>query len=188
MVSITQSKTDIQDKDYWSTPIEIYQGALAYFKDKKLLPYGVEYGLDVCASKHNTRNEVYISEQENALNVSWISRLYGGDIAWCNPPYSRGMKEQFIEKAITESALGLHTIMLLPNDTSTQWFSRCIKSALAVAFVCNGRIGFIHNGTGERANDNNAGSILVLFGPRNSNIARTFYVTKTKLEELGNAR
>lgn len=199
------SHTATQDKDYWATPNEIYRGALAYFLSKGLLPLGAEYCFDVCASKHNTKHSVFFSEQEDALTQNWAfvastNKIIanGGSIddatmaehphnlvAWCNPPYSRGSKELFIDKAIQEAKYGLFTIMLLPNDTSAKWFSTCVKNAKAVAFICDGRIGFINNATGERVNGNNAGSILVLFGARDSKVARTLYVTKQRLEDLG---
>lgn len=78
--------------------------------------------------------------------------------------------------------------MLLPADTSTAWFSECVRHAKAVAFICNGRISFINNSTGERSDGNNTGSVLVLFAKRDKGqkVARTLYVTRSKLEELGN--
>lgn len=188
MVAVNvNSHTATQDKDYWATPNEIYRGALAYFISKGLLPKGAEYCVDVCASKHNTKHQTFISEKENSLMVNWGKYVYlNSCVAWCNPPYSRGSKEQFIDKAIYQGEPRLYTIMLLPNDTSAKWFSTCVKNAKAVAFICDGRIGFINNATGERVNGNNAGSILVLFGKQEGKVARTLYVTKQRLEELGN--
>lgn len=200
------SNTDKQDKDYWATPSEIYRGALAYFHRKGLLPTEAEYCFDVCANKHNTKHPKFFSEQDDALLQNWsfvasvtkhIGNGKGGIdditqiasptnlVAWCNPPYSRGSKEQFIAKAITEAESGLFTIMLLPNDTSAKWFSTCVKNAIAISFICDGRIGFINNATGERVNGNNAGSILVLFGKEKGSVARTLYVTKQRLESFG---
>lgn len=180
------SNTDLVDKDSWATPTEIVSGALAYFKMKGLIAERKAYGLDVCASKRNTKFEQYITESENALDVEWSERLDPTtQVAWCNPPYSRGMKEAFIEKAVKAVADGVETVMLLPNDTSAQWFAKCVKNAKAIAIICNGRISFVNNQTGEKTAGNNAGSILVLFGERTHNVASTYYVTKHRLEELG---
>lgn len=180
------SNTDLADKDSWATPTEIVNGALAYFKTKGLIAKGKEYGLDVCASKRNAKFDTFITEKENALDIHWCVRLLPAtQVAWCNPPYSRGMKEAFIEKAVKEVADGVETIMLLPNDTSAQWFSKCVKKAKAIAIICDGRISFVNNQTGEKTAGNNAGSILVLFGERTSKVASTYYVTKHRLEELG---
>lgn len=189
MVAVNvNSHTAVQDKDYWATPDGIVKGSLEYFKWKGFIPSHATIGLDVCASKHNTKHPTnFITEKEDSLSVRWKDRLpLDSCVAWCNPPYSRGSKELFIAKAIQEAHIGVETIMLLPNDTSAKWFSACVKNAKAVAFICDGRIGFINNATGERVNGNNAGSILVLFGARESKVARTLYVTKQRLEELGN--
>lgn len=189
MVAVNvNSHTATQDKDYWATPDEIVKGSLEYFLQKGLPPSHATIGLDVCASKHNTKHPTnFITEKEDCLSVRWKDRLpLDSCVAWCNPPYSRGSKELFIEKAIQGAYIGVETIMLLPNDTSAKWFSICVKNAKAVAFICDGRIGFINNATGERVNGNNAGSILALFGARESKVARTLYVTKQRLEELGN--
>lgn len=181
------SHTATQDKDYWATPDEIVKGSLAYFKQKSLVGVWKEYFIDVCASKHNAKCQFYLTEQDNSLLCNWFEFMdTTNQVAWCNPPYSRGLKEQFIAKAIEQVKFGVETIMLLPNDTSAKWFSTCVKNAKAVAFICDGRIGFINNATGERVNGNNAGSILVLFAKKDSDhVARTIYITRRKLEELG---
>ena len=195
MVAIkNNSKTAVEDRDYWATPNEIYRGALRYFVSKGVLSTTALYVGDVCASKNNTKHERYYSEEDNSLYHDWVefaAELHSNGVLWCNPPYSRGSKEKFIEKAIhfaedtpfTDCGL----IMLLPSDTSAKWFSDCVKHAKAVAFICNGRISFINNKTNLKVHGNNAGSILVLFAPRDEKqkVARTFYVTKQKLEELG---
>jgi phage N-6-adenine-methyltransferase len=190
----TNSKTAQEDKDFWATPTEIYRGALAYFVQKGLLDPQSAYVGDVCASKHNAKHERYFTEEQDALIQDWIefatdARCNG--VLWCNPPYSRGQKKKFIAKGIhfAENTKfdGAGVIMLLPADTSAAWFSECVKHAKAIAFICNGRISFINNSTGERSDGNNSGSVLVLFAKRDDNqkVARTMYVTRSKLEELG---
>lgn len=188
------SNTAIEDRDYWATPNEIYHGALAYFVSKGVLEPTSAYVGDVCANQHNTKHKRYFSEEDNALYHDWVefaTELRSNGVLWCNPPYSRGSKELFIEKAIHLAENVTHpncgVIMLLPADTSAKWFSDCVKHAKAVAFICNGRISFINNKTGLKVHGNNAGSILVLFVPRDKGqkVARTFYVTKQRLEELG---
>lgn len=189
-MSIVNSKTDPNDKDYWATPSEIVAGALKYFQSKSLIGAWKEYALDVCASKHNYKCPCFLTEQDNALECKWFEFMNTTqNVAWCNPPYSRGMKEEFIAKAIEQAEWGVETIMLLPNDTSAKWFSTCVKQAKAIAFICDGRISFINNATGERVNGNSAGSILVLFGKKEQGkVARTLFVTKQKLETLGGKR
>lgn len=191
IASNINSKTDPEDRDYWATPNEIYNGAIRYFVSKGLLSPESLYVGDVCASKHNTKHERFFSEDDNALEQDWAKFQFSQracGVLWCNPPYSRGKKEEFILKATMEAKRGVNTIMLLPADTSAKWFSDCVKNAKVVAFICNGRISFINNKTGVKVHGNNAGSVLVLFGERETKVARTLYVTKNKLEELGNDR
>lgn len=182
-----KSETTLVDKDSWATPTEIVNGALAYFQSRGFIDPHKKYGLDVCASEKNKKARSFYSEDEDALEAEWHTRMFTDtEVAWCNPPYSRGMKEAFINKAHEQAEFGVETIMLLPNDTSAQWFSMCVNKASLIVFICNGRISFVHNETGEKVAGNNAGSILALFGKRNVQLARTLYVTKRALEELGN--
>ena len=194
MNAIRGSKTAPEDKDFWATPNEIYNGALKYFVQKGLLDPQSVYVGDVCASKHNTKHERYFTEEQDAIVQDWIEfacQDRSNGVLWCNPPDSRKQKERFIAKGIhfaeNVKSEGAGVIMLLPADTSTAWFSECVRHAKAVAFICNGRISFINNSTGERADGNNAGSVLVLFAKREEGqrVARTLYVTRSKLEELG---
>ena len=194
MNSIRGSKTAPEDKDFWATPNEIYNGALKYFVQKGLLDPQSVYVGDVCASKHNTKHTRFFTEEQDSLQQDWIkfvSAVRCNGVLWCNPPYSRKQKERFIAKGIhfAENVKfdGAGVIMLLPADTSTAWFSECVKHAKAVAFICNGRISFINNSTGERTDGNNTGSVLVLFAKRDKDqkVVRTLYVTRSKLEELG---
>ena len=189
-----KSKTAPEDKDFWATPNELYNGALTYFVQKGLLSPQSVYVGDVCASKHNTKHKRFFTEEQDALIQDWIEFAWQercNGVLWCNPPYSRKQKERFIAKGIhfgeNVKSEGAGVIMLLPADTSTAWFSECVKHAKAVAFICNGRISFINNSTGERSDGNNTGSVLVLFAKREEGqkVARTLYVTRSKLEELG---
>lgn len=187
-----KSKTKKEDRDLWATPNEIYNGALRYFVAKRLLSPEALYVGDVCASKHNAKHECFWSEADDALSQDWVNfatSKRANAVLWCNPPYSRGSKEQFIAKAIDFAErikLPGAVIMLLPNDTSAKWFSEVVKNAKAVVFICNGRINFINNATGERGGGNNAGSILALFARKEvDTIAKTLYVTRERLEKTG---
>ena len=176
-----QSNTHISDKDLWATPEYVVNGALTYFKQEGLLPETAVYIADACATKENTKHDNFFTEADNALVQSWSK--FGEGVVWCNPPYSRGKKIAFIEKAIQESN---DTIMILPSDTSTDWFKVCVEHAKAIAFICGGRISFLHNATGTKGRGNDAGSILVLFGKKDpTELAKTLYITREKLNELG---
>ena len=63
----------------------------------------------------------------SGLDADWAKSVesQGGGSVWCHPPYSRkgGPISRWVEKAISESEKGVVSCMLLPADTSTDWFS-----------------------------------------------------------------
>jgi hypothetical protein len=73
-----------------------------------------------------------------------------------NPPYSRGLKDAFVKKAIEEARKGVVCVLLLPVSTSTKLFHEYIKpNAREIRFL-KGRLGFIGiNTKGEYVNWHN---------------------------------
>lgn len=69
--------------------------------------------------------------EKDALQVEWANRTY------VNPPYSNPLP--WVLKAIEESRKGKTIVMLLPVDTSTQWYAKLIE-AKAHIFWHNGRL------------------------------------------------
>jgi hypothetical protein len=69
------------------------------------------------------------------LEVEWADRTF------CNPPYSRKEKEEFIRKALKESLKGKLAVMLIPASTSTKIFHDLIKVYAKVEFI-RGRLNF----------------------------------------------
>lgn len=65
-----------------------------------------------------------------------------GERNFVNPPYSRGLKDVFVKKAIEQSSKGKLCVLLLPVSTSTVLFHDYIKpNAKEIRFV-RGRIAF----------------------------------------------
>ena len=75
-------------------------------------------------------------------------------VCFINPPYSRKLKEAFVNRAIIESKKGKICVMLLPVSTSTKLFHDVIKpNAKEIRFV-KGRIKFIGvNTKGEKVDN-----------------------------------
>lgn len=63
----------------------------------------------------------------DGLHIGW------NDLNYVNPPYSQ--KEVWIRKAIHESERGKKVILLLPVDTTTDWFLRLDKAASNIRFL-----------------------------------------------------
>ena len=72
--------------------------------------------------------------------------------------------------------------ILLPSDTSTEWFSRCVECADSIIFATGkgARINFEHNDPdlrGKKSNGNVKGSVLVVLQkilPKT--VQQTYYV------------
>ena len=84
----------------------------------------------------------------DGLSIEWGKRNF------INPPYSRKLKEAFINKAFEESKKGKLCVMLLPVSTSTKIFHEIIKpNAKEIRFL-RGRINFEGiNSKGEKVSD-----------------------------------
>ena len=139
------STTPKENKDNWSTPIEIFN----------TLNLGFDFDCDVAADDKNHKVDLcYFTEEDNALEQEWM------DCNWCNPPYSD--IQPWVNKAAEESNKGRTTVMLIPSDTSTDWFNTCWDTASDIWFV-HGRISFISSLTGKPVSGNNKGSMVVVW-------------------------
>ncbi|MEX0495971.1 phage N-6-adenine-methyltransferase [Raoultella terrigena] len=108
------SKTPKNERDYWQTPIEIFNALDREFG----------FWLDAAASESNALCAHYLTELDDSLNSEWTSC---GAI-WCNPPYSD--IGPWVEKAAEQSrAQSQAVVMLLPADISTGWFISAMQSA-----------------------------------------------------------
>lgn len=121
---------NLDHKDDWATPPEFYEKLNKRF----------HFDFDPCPYQHDIT--VW-----DGLYTSWGERNY------INPPYSRELKEGFIEKAYCESLFKDNIcVMLLPVSTSTNIFHRLIKPYSEIEFI-KGRIPFIGiNSKGEYVN------------------------------------
>lgn len=122
---------NIEHVDDWATP--------DYFYEKLNEEFGFDF--DPCPLLHDLR-------EWDGLDVNW------GKVNFVNPPYSRKLKEAFVEKAISESKKGKICVCLLPVSTSTKLFhEHVLPNASEIRFV-KGRIKFVGVNTfGEKVRD-----------------------------------
>ncbi|WP_392559329.1 phage N-6-adenine-methyltransferase [Orbus mooreae] len=146
------SKTNSDIKDLWQTPVEVYEFLNARFS----------FVCDVAASDHNHLHLNYLTESYNSLINGW-SHLKGGYV-FCNPPYSKILP--WVKKAKEASDQGVGTVMLLPVDTSVEWFKTLKNTASEICFITGGRISFVRSDTKKKVNGNNKGSLYAVFNPR----------------------
>lgn len=102
----------------WYTPVEYLEAARAVMD-------GIDLDPASCAEANKTvQAGRYYTQEENGLLHPWSGRV------WCNPPYTQTRPGQssvkaWVEKLVASYRMGLvsEAVCLVPNDTSTQWFS-----------------------------------------------------------------
>lgn len=137
---------NLEHSDNWATPKYFYDALDAEF----------HFDFDPCPL-----NTGEITPDKDGLKIPWGKRNF------INPPYSRGLKEAFVKKAIDVSLDGRLCVMLLPVSTSTKLFHDYIKIfAKEIRFV-RGRIRFLGTNTKGEYVTNKApmhDSMIVVFG------------------------
>lgn len=95
----------------WGTPQKFFDRLNQVFR----------FTLDPCADENNHKCDKFYTVQDDGLSQNW-----GGQVVFCNPPYSRRTKdnpgqEDWIEKCCSESENNKITaVMLIPARTDTR--------------------------------------------------------------------
>ena len=137
----------------WETPWNFF----------KRLDDEFHFTLDVCASETNAKCSKYFTVADDGLSRKW-----GGQICWMNPPYGREMPK-WIRKAYDESLSGSVVVCLIPSRTDTKVWHECCMKAAEIRFV-KGRIKF-----GDGANSAPFPSAVVIFDGSKSGTKVTGY-------------
>lgn len=91
------------------------------------------FTLDPAATAENAKCPKFYTKEDDGLSKNW-----GGEIVWCNPPYGREIGK-WVRKGYEESK-DAAVVMLLPARTDTTWFhDYCMKGR--ITFV-RGRLKF----------------------------------------------
>ena len=126
--------------DQWSTPQAFFDKLNAEFS----------FTLDVCASEENHKCATWYSKEIDGLSRDW-----GGEVAWMNPPYGREIKA-WVKKAYESNTL---VVGLLPARTDTAWFWDYVHGKAEIRFI-RGRIKF-----GGQKNSAPFPSMIVIWRP-----------------------
>lgn len=124
-------------KDDWETPDDLFS----------LYDGNFHFVLDAAANADNHKCDRWYGPDgvhSDALAVNWP--LEEGNI-WLNPPYSRGLQSQFVERALSQCYLqgdrsNHHVVCLLPARTDTKLFHDVILASGAKVEFLRGRIKF----------------------------------------------
>lgn len=109
----------------WYTPPEIAEAARDVMGEIDLDPASCDLANTVIRAKK------YYTLQDDGLKLKWYGRV------WLNPPYSRGVVDKFISKAISDYLSGniSECIVLVNNATDARWFQGLAKAASAMCFL-----------------------------------------------------
>jgi site-specific DNA-methyltransferase (adenine-specific) len=119
----------------WETPRDLY----------KILDLEFKFDFDPCPLYHDLT-------KWDGLTIDW------GKSNFVNPPYSRKIKEAFINKAVIEAAKGKTVVLLLPVSTSTKIFhDKILPNKKDIRFI-RGRLKF----SGLKVNFKKDNMIVVL--------------------------
>lgn len=132
--------------DQWATPQDFYDELNKEFS----------FTLDPCADEYNHKCEKYYTKEQNGLLQDW-----GGNVVFCNPPYSRKDTGIWTKKCYDEAQKPNTTVVLLiPARTDRKSFHEYIYGKAEIRFI-KGRLKF-GDGT-ERAP---FPSMLCIFGEK----------------------
>jgi site-specific DNA-methyltransferase (adenine-specific) len=123
-IELSKSKGCLQ-KDLWATPEEIFEALNDEFN----------FTLDPCCTKETNKCDYYFTPDHNGLKQTWE-----GERVFCNPPYSRGNIDKWMEKCCNESSHAL-VVALIPVSSSAKWWHRWVLNRAEIRFY-RGRIKF----------------------------------------------
>ena len=164
MADYRGSTTPEATRDMTQTPLYLFRA----------LDLEFNFSLDAAALPETALCEKYLTPDIDALSVDWgdfIIPSVRSPWVWLNPPYSD--IGPWVEKAIEQQWRGIGTVMLVPQDTSTEWYPG--ERASEVRHITgyhdengkwhNGRVSFINKATGKEMKGNPKGSTLIIFAP-----------------------
>ena len=120
-------------RDDWETQKALFDELNAKF----------HFTLDPCSSDENAKCPKHYTLLNDGLTKDW-----GGEVVFCNPPYSkRANQDAWVKKCYLESLKPQTTVVaLLPARTDTARFHEWIKPKAKEIIFIRGRLNFELNG------------------------------------------
>lgn len=120
-------------KNYFKSNSEEYETPPEIFEP---LQKEFDLQLDVCATKENTKCDLFFTKEEDGLTKEWDRSF------WMNPPFGRNLKK-WVQKAYEESQKGVIGVLLLPVRSNTIWWHKYIIDTKAEVRFLKGEIKFV---------------------------------------------
>ena len=152
------------DGDEWGTPEEFIVAAREVLGRIELDPASNAMAQNV------VRADRFYTKADSGLGVLWKARTL-----WLNPPYSKGLVDQFCEKFVLEHENGnvVAGIALVNSSTEVGWYQSLIAGSDAMCLPSK-RISFLLGGSGVDANRNRYAQTFFYVGPDVAGFARVF--------------
>jgi DNA (cytosine-5)-methyltransferase 1 len=96
------------------------------------------FGLDAAAEHLTAKCDRYITKEQDALTQPWG----GNGWVWLNPPYSRELIKQFMEKVHAETMSGTDVVTLTRFDPSAEWFKQHVDGVAHTVLMLGNRVKF----------------------------------------------
>lgn len=129
----------------WGTPQDLFDS----------LDYVFNFTLDPCSGPTNYKVDKHYTKEDDGLSKDW-----GGNKVFCNPPYGRQTTGLWIKKCFDESQKpGTIVVVLVPARTDTKWFHEYVYKSNAELFFIKGRLKF-----GDSKDAAPFPSMLIIFG------------------------
>jgi hypothetical protein len=157
----------------WYTPLAWIERARTAMGSIDLDPASCEF-----AQQRFVKATEWFDIERNGLAQPWRGNVF------LNPPYARGVIDEFVDKLIAERTNYTQAIVLVDNRSDTAWFHQLCGIASAVALP-KGRIGFYSDNPDARA-PSVWGSAFVYVGDRLGAFAAAFSSCLI-LQEAGDA-
>jgi len=145
----------------WYTPQQYIESARLVLKGIDLDPATSDFAQEIVKASD------YFTAADNGLTKDWAGSV------WLNPPYSKELIPQFVQKLVDEVASGRvsRAIMLTHSYTDTSWFHNAEQRAARICFT-RGRIAF-ESPSGEKASPTQ-GQAFFYFGSDASDFESEF--------------
>lgn len=130
------SKQQNYDGDSWCTPPDLIEDARTVLETIDTDPASNDY------AQTYIRATIVYNKEDDGLSKDWSGRV------WLNPPYSAGLIDKYISKAILEYAAYHHTtggLILTNNCTETRWFQELLSTGIPVCLLRR-RVQFLMGG------------------------------------------
>lgn len=129
--------------------------------------------------RHNQRVQAgeFYTQEDNGLTKPWYGNV------WLNPPYSRGVIDQFVDKFLYEwnvsktettsrARMVRQGMLLVNNATETRWFHRLLRQK-PMLLLFSGRVAYVDAKDKEISGNRNA-QVLFYFGNNKTRFVDVF--------------